>query len=362
MKITVLFNRDYDPDAANPEDPGWAARADIAGVARDVADALRRLPEVEVELLPAAGRAFGFVERLVAAPPDLVFNLCESVAGDSRGELAIPPILDTLGLPYTGSSALALGLCLHKHKAKEVLRGAGVSTPEAAVVRSPADLAALDVPLPAIVKPAREDASVGISRASVCHDRAALEAQVLHVLARYKQEALVERYVEGREIYVALLGNDPPEILPFTEIDFSLMPADRPRIVTYEAKWAAGSVEERGTGAATVEIADGELRRRIEETARGAFRSLELHDYGRVDLRVSEAGVPYVIDVNPNCALAAGAGGARAAARAGLSYDALVHRLVQVALARVHADPSRPEGRPAPAAPAARDDRELHAR
>jgi D-alanine-D-alanine ligase len=93
-----------------------------------------------------------------------------------------------------------------------------------------------------------------------------------------------------------------------------------------------------------------------------AFRALELQDYGRVDLRVCEAGVPYVIDVNPNCDLAAGAGFARASARAGLSYDALVGRLVEVALARVHADPSRPEGRPVPAAPPARDDRELHAR
>lgn len=350
MKITVLFNQDYDPEALNPEDPGWAARADVAGVARDVALALERLPGAAVELLPAAGRAFGFVQRLVDAPPDLVFNLCESVSGDSRGELAIPPILDSLGLAYTGSPALALGLCLHKHKAKEVLRAAGVSTPEAAVVRSPADLPALDVPLPAIVKPAREDASVGISRSSVCHDRASLEAQVLHVLATYRQEALVERYVEGREIYVALLGNAPPAILPFTEIDFSAMPADRPRIVTYEAKWAAGSVEDRGTRSTGVEIADDALRGRIEETATAAFRALELCDYGRVDLRVSPDGVPYVIDVNPNCDLAAGAGFARAAARSGLSYEALVHRLVEVALARVHADPSRPERRPAPAA------------
>jgi D-alanine-D-alanine ligase len=362
MKITVLFNRDYEPDAADPGDPGWEARADIAGVARDIGAALRGLPGARVELLPVAGRGFSFVDRFLASPPDLVFNLCESVAGDSRGELAIPAILDALGLPYTGSPTLALGLCLHKHKAKEILRAAGVSTPEAALVRSPADLPAVEVPLPAIVKPAREDASVGITRTSVCADRAALEAQVLHVLARHRQEALVERYVEGREIYVALLGNDPPEILPFTEIDFSLMPADRPRIVTYEAKWSPGSVEDRGTRSTTVEIADAPLRRRIEATARAAFRSLELRDYGRVDLRVSPDGVPFVIDVNPNCDLAAGAGFARAAARAGLSYDALARRLVEVALARVHADPSRPEGRPVPAAPAAADDRKLHAR
>jgi D-alanine-D-alanine ligase len=211
------------------------------------------------------------------------------------------------------------------------------------------------------VKPAREDASVGISRASVVRDRAALERQVLHVLERHAQEVLVERFIEGREIYAAVLGNDPPVCLPCTEIDFSALPDGWPRIVTYEAKWASGSVEDLGTRPGLARFDDPALAARIRETAVAAFRALELSDYGRVDLRVSAEGVPYVIEVNPNCDLSTGAGYARAAAAAGLSHDEVAARIVELALARAHARSSRPEGRPAPARVAPLDHRELHA-
>lgn len=141
----------------------------------------------------------------------------------------------------------------------------------------------------------------------------------------------------------------PPELLPMTEIDFSRLPEGLPRIVSYDAKWIEGSPEYEGTRSTLAKIDDPALRARVEEVARATFRALELRDYGRVDLRVDAAGIPHVIDVNANCALAPDAGYARAAAADGLSYDEMIGRLLDVALARLHADPHRQSERPASA-------------
>ena len=359
MKITVLYNRDYDQQKQQG-DPGFAARAEVEGVAEAIAAALGA-QGAEASLLPVYGHAFRFAGRLAEEPPDLVFNLCESLAGDARGEMAVPAILDALGVPYTGSPAVAIGIALHKHKARDLLRAAGVPVPAGTVVRRLADLDGLDLPYPLMVKPAREDASVGISRRSVVHDAEALRAQVAFVLETHRQEVVVERYIEGREIYAALLGNEPPELLPLTEIDFSALPADRPRIVTYEAKWACGSVEDLGTAPRLVEHEEEATLRRVEEVARAAFHALELRDYGRVDIRLDEAGTPWVIDINANCALAPDAGFARAAAAAGLSYERMIGRIVEIARTRTHADPHWQAERPAPTRRAPLPHRELHA-
>jgi len=334
MKITVLYNQDFDEPGDGGAAGGAEAREEIAGVAVAVADALGARSGTRAALLACHGTSFDFVDRLRADPPDLVFNLCESLAGDSRGEAAVPAILDTLGLSYTGSGAATLALALHKPLAKAVLRGSGIPVPEGVTIGAIAELGSADVPLPAIVKPAREDASVGITRNSVVRDHASLERQAREVNESLGQAALVERYVEGREIYVGFLGGD---LLPFTEIDFSAMPPDRPRIVTYDAKWIEGSEDWRQTPSGVASIDDPGLRARIEQVARATFRALELRDYGRVDLRVDADGQPWVIDVNANCALAPDAGFAKAAAAAGLSYPAMIGRIVDAALARSHA-------------------------
>ncbi|HEY0840451.1 MAG TPA: D-alanine--D-alanine ligase [Vulgatibacter sp.] len=338
MKITVLYNRDFDVPGPGGAAGGAEAREEIAGVARAVADSLLGRAGCEVEILAAAGSSFSFVERLRSDPPDLVFNLCESLAGDSRGEAAVPAILDALGLAYTGSGTATLSLALHKPLARTVLRGSGVPVPDGAAVSSVSDLESAEIRFPVIVKPAHEDASVGITRASVVDDRRSLERQVRVVIEELGQEAVVERYVEGREIYVGFLGED---LLPLTEIDFSSMPKGRPRIVTYDAKWIEDSEDWRQTPSGLARIDDPALRLRIEEVARATFRALGLRDYGRVDLRVDAKGQPWVIDVNANCGLAPDAGFAKAAAAAGLSYPAMIGRIVDAALARLHARPTR---------------------
>ncbi len=330
-RVLVVYNRDFESAEADPEN---CARADIRGTAEDVVQALGG-GEYRVSALGVTDDLLGTVTKIGAEAPDVVFNLCESIDGASSLEPLLPLLLEREGLAYTGSSPLTLGLALHKHKAKEVLRGAGVPTPEAAVLTTP-DVSQVALPFPLIVKPVREDASVGITSDSVVHDRAALERQVTGILARYHQPVLVERYIEGREIYVSMLDrvDGEVEILPLYEIDFSEMPAGRPRIVSFDGKWVETSPEFNGTRPVPCTGLSAPALARIAQVARTAFAAMELRDYARLDVRLSSDGTPYVIDVNPNCDLSARAGFARAAGAAGLDYDGVVRRIVSLALPR----------------------------
>jgi D-alanine-D-alanine ligase len=336
MHIVILHNRDHD---LLDDDPGREAREDVVRVASALCEALSK-GDTRAEPLAVEGDRFDFVDALRRLQPDLVINLCESVAADSRGEMVIPCLLDMLGVPYTGSPALSLGLALHKPKAKELLRARGVSTPPFAVVERLEDAMAVDLPYPLIVKPAREDASVGVDFDSVVHDRAGLARAAEEVLRTFQQPALVEQFISGREIYVPLLGNAPRRALPLTEIRFGKAFENRPNIVSYKAKWEAESPECIDSPSVPCQLEDAALEARLVRTAMEAFSALDCTDYGRVDLRVSPEGVPYVIDINPNCDLHPSAGFAKAAAAAGMDYPALAARLVEIALERTHGNPS----------------------
>jgi D-alanine-D-alanine ligase len=341
MRISILHNLDHD---LLDDDPGREARKDVSKVAGALAAAFDRTT-MRAELVPVAGAA-DLLATLEGTRPDLVINLCESLAADSRGEMAIPLLLDLLGIAYTGSAALSLGLALHKHKAKEILRARGVPTPDFALVERLDDLARLDLPFPLIVKPSREDASVGVDFDSVVTTRAQLEKAARQVLSRFRQPALVEQYVDGPEIYVPLLGNrgGTRAHLPLTEIRFGAAFAGRPRILSYRAKWEADSAECKDSPSVPCTLSARE-QERLRALATAAFDALECQDYGRVDLRVAADGVAYVIDVNPNCDLHPEAGFARAAAEAGITYRALAARLVEIALERSHGNtPSRRAG------------------
>ncbi|HZN94573.1 MAG TPA: D-alanine--D-alanine ligase, partial [Myxococcales bacterium] len=327
------------------EDPGREARKDVTKVAEALAAALDQ-GTMRAQVLPVSGAA-ELLATLERTRPDLVINLCESLAADSRGEMAVPLLLELLRLPYTGSPALALGLALHKHKAKEVLLARGISTPRFALAERLEDLVGLELPFPLIVKPSREDASVGVDFDSVVGTRAQLERAVRAVLNRFRQPALVEQYVDGPEVYVPLLGNRGGGArtgLPLTEIRFGPAFSGRPRILSYRAKWEAGSAECKDSPAVPCTLGSRE-QERLRALATAAFDALECQDYGRVDLRLASDGSAYVIDVNPNCDLHPEAGFARAAAAAGITYRALAVRLVEIALERSYGNtPARRAG------------------
>jgi D-alanine-D-alanine ligase len=332
-RIVVIYNRDFEGAEADPENK---AREDVKDVAEDVLRILNG-GGFDVCGLGVTNDVSAVMAKLIEMDPDAVFNLCESIHGDNRFESLMPLLMDLADISFTGSCSFGLALALRKEKVKDVLRGRNVPVATGGLVNSVAECASLSLPFPAIVKPAREDASVGICSASVVHDQEALENRVAYVLKNYRQPALAEEYIEGREIYVSVLERtgEEPQIFPFFEIDFSDMPDDRPKIVSFEGKWVEDSIEYKGTRPVRCEgLSDG-LRALVAQTALKAFRAIGLRDYGRVDIRLSANGIPYVIDVNPNCDLSDLAGGySRAAKAAGLSYRDLILRILNLALAR----------------------------
>lgn len=335
-RVIVLYNTDYDaPPAPGKRRVLGRDASDVAASAFDVRDAVAAYG-FAAEIMGVEGHDLpDCIAKLKKDPPDLVFNLTESLAQDSNNEIVVPAILDMMGIPFTGSGSMALGLCLHKPRAKDILRSRGVPTPASCTIERSKDAAGVDLPFPLFLKLAREDASVGITNANVVHDKRQLVRRVRELLEEFQQPVLVERYVEGREVYVTLLGHgDRITSLPFHEIDFSRLAPDKPRIVGYAAKWDESSPEYLGTPSVQVKQLPARQKTLIERTAMAAFRALDLRDYGRVDFRVSEDGIPYVIDVNPNCDISPGAGVSRAAAAANLTYPQLIGRICEIALER----------------------------
>ena len=337
-RIVVLYNTDYDAEqAANAGNPDATS---VRESAKAIASALIEGGYV-VELMGVHGvEVYSVLSQIAATKPDLLFNLCESMDGDPRNEPTFAGLLDLFKIPYTGADLLALASCLYKQRTKDILLAHNVPTPPYRFLVTEADLAdpALErLDYPWFVKLGHEDASLGITEANVVRDAAALRARSRELMREHKQAVLAERYIEGREINVTLFGHaDTVEVLPLHEIDFGAMPADRPRIVSYAAKWDEKHVDYAGTKPVPLQGVGAAQIAEIERVARAAWRAVELRDYGRVDLRVDESGVPWVIDVNPNPDISPDAGVTRAAAAAGMSYPQMVSRIAQLALKRVH--------------------------
>jgi D-alanine-D-alanine ligase len=343
LQLAVLFNDDR--ALARGEAADSLAVASVEGAAGDVVRSLRESGwEARAYAVPQEPRAL--LDFLGALECDLVFNLVESLGGDARREASFAAVLDLLGLPYTGSRPRAMTLCLEKPLARVVLQAAGIAVPRGVVLeRGDEPLGSIRFPL--ILKPSREDASHGIALESVVEDERAARERARYVIERYAQPALAEEYVAGREFNLTVLGSvADARALPPAEIDFTGFPEHLPRIVTYGGKWIDTSVEWQHTHSIAPRSLAPSLAAQLERAALGAYRALDLQDYGRVDLRVNERGEPFVIDVNPNPDLSKDAGLALTAGRCGISHAELLHTIVQGRLAR--------ERDRAPAAAAAR--------
>jgi D-alanine-D-alanine ligase len=299
-----------------------------------VEESLRRLG-YNPHVLPVEHFNKDLVWTLCRMAPRFVFNLCEEINGDCELEMNVAGLLDLMGIPYTGSGPLALGLALNKMRVKQILRAAGIPVPRGFLCREGQPFRPrLPRRYPVIVKPVREDASLGINSRSVCHDLEQLERQVSYVHDAYQQDALVEEFLDGREFNVSVMGERELHVLAVSEIDFSRMQEGEPRIVTYRAKWD----EESEVFQATVPVCPAEvpprLERRIRFLAVRSSRCIGCRDYARIDMRTDAGGTVHVLEVNPNPDLSPRAGFARAAEAAGLSYTDLVARITQSALDR----------------------------
>ena len=334
-RIVVLYNTDYDAEQATLTGP------DVTSVRESAKAITRALAEAghTVELSGVHGvEVYSVLAQIRAQKYDLLFNLCESMDNNSLNEPTFAGLLDLFGIRYTGADLLALASCLHKQRTKDILLAHGVSTPPYRYLEDEASLAdaSLDgLDYPWFVKLAHEDASLGITEANLVRDAAALRKRARELMSEYKQAVIAERYIEGREINVTVMGNGASaRTLPLHEIDFAAMPSDRPHIVSYAAKWEEDHVDYVGTKPVPLRDATPELVAAVERVALAAYRAVELRDYGRVDLRVDTSGQPWVIDVNPNPDISPDAGVTRAAAAAGMTYPQMVGEIARIALSR----------------------------
>jgi D-alanine-D-alanine ligase len=273
--------------------------------------------------------------RLGSGNYDVVFNLVESVGGVSIKEMYVAGIYELYNVPYTGCSAVTLGLCLNKHRAKLIMKGAGFSVPRWRLYLNPLTIIFDSKPeFPLIVKPSQEDASVGISEQSVVNDEKELKDQLEFLYHTLKQPIIVEEYIEGREINSAILGDKEKIALPLSEISFDTLPDDLPKIVTYDGKWIKDSLYYKNTIPVCPAPLDDEIAERIKKIALNVSNLFGCRDYCRVDFRLDKNNQPYILEVNPNPDISIDAGFARAAKAYGLSYDELLVKIIEFALER----------------------------
>jgi D-alanine-D-alanine ligase len=264
---------------------------------------------------------------------DLVFNVCESLGGAGGDERRIATLLELLEKRFTGSGSLALALAGDKSLAKKLFEFHGVRSPDFAII-APGHVEGNPslATFPLMVKPIATDASIGITAQSVVSSVDEMMERVFAIHSEFHTPALVEQYIDGRELYVAMLGN-PPTLLPPIEWDLSKLPPDLPRIAGTEAKWENEFKEAREFVPDDI-VSNDELMKKITDAAIGAWNALLIRDYARVDMRLSADGTPFVIEVNPNPWLDQRAEFAMAARKAKpeMSYGDVIERIVQLAM------------------------------
>jgi D-alanine-D-alanine ligase len=275
------------------------------------------------------------IEYLRQERPDLIFNLVESVENEAAQEMNVAGLYELLKIPYTGASAVALGLALNKPRVKEILSYHGIKSPKFQVFYA-RDKIVLDEALafPLIVKPSREDASVGIEDRSVVYNLADLRTRVRFIHEEFDQPALVEQYINGRELNVAIIGNKSPLVLPISEIDFSGLTEGMHKIVSYDAKWVHGTVAFEGTKGVCPAALTPLQEAKIKDIALRCYQIVGCRDYARVDFRLTKDGVPYVLEVNPNPDISDDAGFARSARTYGYTFPEIIGKIVESALER----------------------------
>jgi len=329
LKVGILFNLPSKP--VRGENIDYLAEAEVLDQVNAVQNSLEKLG-FDYQLFPLKDDIEDLVRALKQYRPDVVVNLCEGFRGNSHLEMHVPALLEIMRIPYTGAHPLALGLCQDKGLAKDVLRAHDVPTPNYQIMEEPGILRS-NLKFPLFVKPLREDASIGISKRSFVRNSEELKFQVDYVNRVYGQPALIEEYIDGRELNVSVLGNDDPIILPISEIIFDLR--YEPKIVDYASKWLKESEEYAGTKPVCPTDLDDETKMLVEETALKAYRALRCRDYARIDIRLEKrTKIPFVLEVNPNPDISPEAGFNRSLKAANITFEEFIMKILGFALKR----------------------------
>ncbi|HWP23974.1 MAG TPA: hypothetical protein VNM15_07360 [Candidatus Binatia bacterium] len=329
-KVLVLFDTAGTPAADQDfteelKTDDWAAEAHVIG-------ALKKLGH-EVRTLGVFDEPGMIIDEIKANPPDVVFNLTEHFNAVSAYDRNVAGLLEMMGVPYTGSSPTGLTLCKNKGMAKELLAYHKIRVPNFAIyspgsrIKRPSRLK-----FPLFIKPVEEEASYGISLDSFVENDEAFEERVRFVHERMNQAALAEEYIDGREIYVSLLGNDRLRVFPFREVIFSEIPEGQPKFSTFKAKWDDAYRKRWGIKNVFADPFPNGTDQRIVKICKSVYRALRIRGYGRLDLRVTPEGEVVVLEANPNPNLDRDDEFAQSAAKAGVSYPRLIQRILSLAL------------------------------
>jgi D-alanine-D-alanine ligase len=335
FEITIVYN---DPEKIEPKPQNLdLSIIEVKNEIEFVENSLRKAG-FKVNVLPVYN-ARRFINDILNLKTDLIYNFCEMVELESQEEVFAAGLFELVKVPYTGAPPMTLGLCLDKAKTKIILSHYGIPTAKFDLFNESIDgCKKINLRFPVIVKPVREDASTGINEKSVVYDRKEIEERVEYIIKMFKQPALVEEFIDGREVNVAILGNNPPVVLPISEIDFSHLPSHLPKIVSYEAKWIPNTDYYEKTIPICPAPLEPELERKIKDIALSCYKIMGCRDYARVDMRIDKEGNPYVLEVNPNPDLSRNAGFMRSASVYGLTPEETIVKIAEIAIERSYAD------------------------
>lgn len=298
---------------------------------RRMARTLRGLGH-DVSVLHLADDLAKLQRKLNSIRPHVVFNQYDDVVHGALYEMRFAAFIRMLGYPITGSPALALGLSRDKYMALSLMKGAGIPIPpETTLLERVSDIDRFKLHFPLIVHPGQEHAGIGMERDSVVHSKKALIEKTREIIRSYRQPALVQGFLPGREFNVGILGGRRLQVMPLAEVDYSRLPEGIPPIMSYAAKWVETSIEFKRTRVICPAQVDAKLTKLISDTAIKAFRTIGGWGYGRVDIRLDAEGLPRVLEVNCNPCLDEGIGLARAAEQAGIRYPELMQAVIKAA-------------------------------
>lgn len=349
LKITILYDAVEESDKKKAE----AAGEKVSPLVCEQVEQVLTKHGHEVKRLPAEHKIRDLASQIMKDDSDLIFNLCESLGGISQYEQHVAALLEVLDKRFTGAGSIGLTLAQDKELSKKIFQFHSIRYPKFSCMDAGKVEWSDELTFPLFVKPLNEDASIGIDSGSIVNNVKELMERISYIQTEFNAPALIEEYIEGRELYIGVLGNDKPEAQPILEWDFSKMPKGTPKIASSEAKWDDESAYKDAPEVFPTDIPEP-VYTKMQEAAIQVFRSLKLRDYGRIDMRLrhvvkdtetkstkkdtATANLDnwefYVIEANPNPYLDKKSELAMAARKHELSYPDLIEKIVELAMER----------------------------
>jgi D-alanine-D-alanine ligase len=275
-------------------------------------------------------------QKMESFAPDVIFNLADQFKNNRGFDQNIASLLEMQGVPFTGCGATGLVLCKHKGTSKKILGYHHIHVPNFVVIPRGQRIARLKRPkFPMLVKPVKEEASYGISQASFVTSDEQFKERVAFIHESHDSDVIAEEYIEGRELYVSIMGNAKLTVFPIRELVFREVPPSEPKIATYRAKWDEEYRKRWGLQNQFPEDLPPPLIAEIEDICKRIYRLLTIEGYARIDLRLTSDNKVYFIEANPNPILAEDEDFAQAAAKTGLPYPQLINRIIGIGMKTV---------------------------